>query len=54
VLRPGNHIDRVVSDTLIPTSPFFGAGGPASHPAFGYQGSSFWAQGLNLGNVAKF
>jgi hypothetical protein len=45
VLRPGNQIDRVVNvNQLPPAIP----GGPA-RPAFTFNGSDFWAQGVNFG-----
>jgi hypothetical protein len=45
VLRPGNQIDRAVNPNLLaPAIP----GGPA-RPAFTFNGSDFWAQGVNFG-----
>jgi len=54
VLRPGNQIDRVLDETLIPN---FGTGvAPAgqSRPAPILRGSDFWAQGLNFGVEFRF
>jgi hypothetical protein len=45
VVRPGNQIDRVVNTNQIPP-PL--PGGPP-RPAFSFNGSEFWAQGINLG-----
>jgi hypothetical protein len=49
VVRPGDQIDPVVNPTQLPT--IAGPGtlvGPA-RPAFAFQETDFWAQGLNLG-----
>jgi hypothetical protein len=46
VVRPGNQIDPVVNPNLIP--PANGAGGP-QRPAFTFNGSDFWVQGINFG-----
>ncbi len=45
VVRPGNQIDPVVNPNLIPPS---SGGGPA-RPAFNFNGTDFWAQGLTFG-----
>jgi len=45
VVRPGEQIDPVVNPNLIPPVV---AGGP-NRPAFSFNGSNFWAQGLTLG-----
>jgi hypothetical protein len=45
VVRPGNQIDRVVNSNQV-AAPI--AAGPA-RPAFSFNGSDFWAQGLNFG-----
>jgi hypothetical protein len=45
VVRPGNQIDTVVNPNLIPPST---GGGPA-RPAFNFNSSDFWAQGLTFG-----
>ena len=45
VARPGNQIDRVVNPNLLPPVV---AGAPA-RPAFNFNSSDFWAQGINLG-----
>jgi len=49
VLRPGDQIDRTMNLTQIP--PPLGSGnlvGPA-RPAFNFQGTDYWAQGVNFG-----
>jgi len=56
VARPGNQIDRTINPTGIssftaePPAPF---SGPA-RPAFKFNGSDFWAQGLNVGLTFSF
>jgi hypothetical protein len=45
VVRPGNQIDPVVNPNLIPPAT---AGGPA-RPAFSFNGSDFWVQGIQFG-----
>ncbi len=48
VARPGNQVNRLVSPNLVPTDPSYGTAGPNA-PAFQFQTSSYWAQGINLG-----
>jgi hypothetical protein len=56
VARPGNQIDRTINPTGIaaitgePPAPF---SGPA-RPAFKFNGSDFWAHGLNIGLAFNF
>ena len=56
VARPGNQIDRTINPTGIPSftaeppAPFTG---PA-RPAFKFESSDFWAQGLNVGLTFNF
>lgn len=56
VVRPGNQIDRGINPTQnasfagTPPTPLVG---PA-RPAFQSHGSSFWAQGLNVGVTVRF
>ncbi len=45
VVRPGNQVDPVVNPNLIPPAQ---PGGPA-RPAFVFNGSDFWAQGITFG-----
>jgi hypothetical protein len=50
VVRPGQQIDRTIDATALPTSQTFGQ--PTltpGHPAFEFQRSDFWAQGLSAG-----
>jgi hypothetical protein len=47
VLRPGQQIDQTINPTQVPNSPV-PATGPA-RPAFLYQSSDFWAQGIKVG-----
>lgn len=52
VVRPGDHIDREINTTQVPTSgsPFFGV----ARPAFAWNDTGFWAQGVNLGLEFRF
>jgi len=45
VVRPGNQIDPVVNPNLIPPA----IGGGPQRPAFNFNGSDFWAQGITFG-----
>jgi hypothetical protein len=56
VVRPGSAIDRTVNPTQLPTSAAFVATGPIgpARPAFNFQTTDFWAQGLNLGFALRF
>ncbi len=45
VVRPGNQIDRTVNPNLLPPA----VGGGPARPAFTYNASDFWAQGLTFG-----
>ncbi|HWG45606.1 MAG TPA: BBP7 family outer membrane beta-barrel protein [Gemmataceae bacterium] len=55
VARPGEQIDRSVNRTAVPTSEAFNPslGGP-QHPAFNWNGTDFWAQGVNIGIGLRF
>jgi hypothetical protein len=53
VVRPGDQVNRIVNPTLIPTDPAF-ARTTATQPAFLFQGSGYWAQGLNFGLELRF
>lgn len=55
VVRPGDQIDPVLNPTRTPTSVPFGAAptGPA-RPAFTFQDSDFWAQGISFGMQFNF
>jgi hypothetical protein len=50
VVRPGEQIDRVVNTNQLPPAV---AGGPA-RPAFTFNASEFWAQGVNFGVEFKY
>ena len=56
VARPGNQIDRVVNPSQSPaislTNP--AALNGAARPAFKFEGSDFWAHGLNAGIALNF
>jgi hypothetical protein len=56
VIRPGNVLDGTVNRANVPTDTNFGGGGAApARPAFpGFNGSSYWAQGINLGLAFRF
>lgn len=54
VVRPGDQIDRGLNTTQLPT-----LGGPGSltgprRPAFSFNDTSFWAQGINFGVQLRF
>lgn len=56
VVRPGEQIDRTVNPTQ---SPSFGGPIPtnltgAARPRFKFEGSDFWAHGLNVGIALRF
>jgi hypothetical protein len=56
VVRPGEQIDRTVNPTQ---SPSFGGPVPtnlvgAARPRFRFEGSDFWAHGLNFGVVLQY
>jgi Putative beta barrel porin-7 (BBP7) len=55
VARPGDQIDRVVNRTELPSSQSFSplVGGPA-RPAFSWNGTDFWATGVNIGIGLRF
>lgn len=56
VTRPGDHIDRVINSntgTAFFSNPNAGPGLPA-RPAFNFNDSSFWAQGISLGLELRF
>ncbi len=56
VVRPGNQIDRTVNttpSTAYTENPKPSAQGPA-RPSFGFNDSSFWAQGVSLGVAYRF
>jgi hypothetical protein len=56
VARPGNQIDRVINPTQAPAIDNAPPGplvGPA-RPAFKFNGSDFWAQGINVGVMFNF
>jgi hypothetical protein len=53
VTRAGEHIDPVLNGNLIPIKESAGPVGPA-RPAFNFDGSDFWAQGLNLGLELRY
>ncbi len=55
VARPGNLIDRSVNRTDIPSSQVFNptVPGPQS-PSFSWNGTDFWAQGINVGLSLRF
>jgi hypothetical protein len=50
VVRPGEQIDRVVNTNQLPPAI---PGGPA-RPQFTFNGSDFWAQGVNFGVEFKY
>jgi hypothetical protein len=55
VARPGEQIDRNVNRTTVPTSEAFNPSVPGpQRPAFNWNGTDFWAQGINVGIGLRF
>jgi hypothetical protein len=55
VARPGNVIDRSVDRTKIPSSQVFNPTIPGpERPSFNFNGTDFWAQGINVGLSLRF
>jgi hypothetical protein len=52
VARPGDQIDRAVSPAALPISGT--APVPSSRPAFSFNETDFWAQGLTFGLELRF
>ena len=53
VVRPADQIDRTVNPTQVPSL----SAGPlagAARPAFAFQDSDFWVQGMNVGLLLQF
>jgi hypothetical protein len=50
VVRPGQQIDRTVNPNLLPPAI---PGGPA-RPAFAFNGTDFWAQGITFGLLFRY
>jgi Putative beta barrel porin-7 (BBP7) len=49
VVRPGNQIDRAINVTQLPSVLGPGTLVGAARPAFTFQSTDFWAQGINIG-----
>ena len=50
VVRPADQVDRVLSVTQVPTSTqYVGNSGGTARPTFLFQGTDFFAHGLNVG-----
>ena len=49
VVRPGEHLDRRVNPTLVPSDVNFGAGAPGAFPGFGFRARSVTLQTLSVG-----
>lgn len=54
VVRPGDQVSRTINPTTIPTSQAFGVPIGPAQPAFAFQHSDFWAQGLNFGLEIRY
>lgn len=55
VARPGNLIDRSINRTELPSSQTFNPTVPGpQNPAFNWNGTDFWAQGLNFALNLRF
>lgn len=54
VVRPGDQIDRGINTTQLPTLGGQGTLTGPRRPAFSFQDSDFWAQGINFGVQLRF
>lgn len=55
VARPGDQIDRSVNRTLVPSSQSYNPAIPGpQRPGFTWNGTDFWAQGINIGLSLRF
>jgi hypothetical protein len=54
VVRPGNQIDRVINITQLPSSQGPGFVTSPFRPVFAFQGTDFWAQGIDMGLEIDF
>jgi hypothetical protein len=54
VVRAGEQIDRTVNPGIVPSDTTFGTPGGPARPAFTFNGTDYWAQGLNLGFDFRF
>ncbi|HEV3235698.1 MAG TPA: BBP7 family outer membrane beta-barrel protein [Gemmataceae bacterium] len=54
VARPGGQLTSVINPGYLPYSPLYGKLGGPYQPAFSFNGSNFWAQGINLGLSISF
>jgi hypothetical protein len=49
VARAGNQIDRTVNPGIVPSDQLFGTPGGPARPAFTFNHTDFWAQGITAG-----
>jgi hypothetical protein len=54
VARPGNQINPRLNPSQVPTDLTFGTPGGPAQPAFQFNTSSFWAQGVNVGVEVRY
>jgi hypothetical protein len=54
VVRPGNQVDRTINPNLVPTNLAFGMPGGPANPAFAFQRSDYWVQGLTVGFELRY
>ncbi|MHB1423963.1 MAG: BBP7 family outer membrane beta-barrel protein [Gemmataceae bacterium] len=55
VARPGNLIDRSINRTDLPSSQTYNPAVPGpARPGFSWNGTDFWAQGVNIGLSLRF
>ena len=54
VVRPGDTIDRTVNRYVVPSDQNFGLGTGPARPAFNFQSTTYWAQGLTFGLELKY
>jgi hypothetical protein len=54
VVRAADQVDRTVNTALAPSSQDFGTPGGPARPAFTFNRTDYWAQGLNVGFNFRF
>jgi hypothetical protein len=54
VVRAGEQIDRTINPSIVPSDTTFGTPGGPARPAFTFNRTDYWAQGLNLGFNYRF
>jgi hypothetical protein len=54
VVRAADQIDRTINTSLVPSDTTFGTPGGTARPAFTFNRTDYWAQGLNVGFNFRF